>query len=148
VSGIGRVLWPLIGPLLAVLVLYPLVVLLVWLGGLLGLRAPSVDLPSINLPDIPFPSVTAPGWLRAVGDAIGAVWSVLAPAATYVAVVLAAVLGVRRTREVRRKRAAAERLGRPELLRRLTITLSAVQARARAQDATTLGAASIPDPED
>ena len=81
VSGISRLLWPLIGPLLAVLILYPLVVLLVWLVGLLDLRAPVIDLPSINLPDIPFPSVTTPGWLRAVGDAVGAVWSVLGPAA-------------------------------------------------------------------
>ena len=108
---------------------------------------PSIDLPSVDLPAIPFPDITVPGWLRTIGSAIGAVLSVLGFVAKYVVIALAVVLGVYRTRQVRRKRAAAERLGRPELLRRLAVALSAVEATARARGAATLGDASVEDPE-
>jgi len=62
-TGIGRALWPLLGPLLAALILLPLIALLAWLVALLGLEAPSIDLPSVDLPDIPLPDITAPAWL-------------------------------------------------------------------------------------
>jgi hypothetical protein len=146
-TGIGRALWPLLGPLLAALIVLPIVAVLAALVALLGLHAPSIDLPSVDLPSIPFPDITVPGWLRAVGSAIGAVLSVLGFVAKYAVLVLAVVLGIYRTRQVRRKRAAAERLGRPELLRRLAVALSAVEATARARGAATLGEASVEDPE-
>jgi hypothetical protein len=41
---------PLLGPLLAALILLPLIALLAWLVALLGLEAPSIDLPSVDLP--------------------------------------------------------------------------------------------------
>ena len=52
--------------------------------------------------------------------------------------VILVILGVRRTRELRRKRTAAEQVGRAELLRRLAVALSSVEATARAQRATTI----------
>ena len=143
-TGIGRALWPLVGPLLAALI----VALLAALVALLGVHAPSIDLPSVDLPDIPFPHITAPGWLRAIGDAIGAVLSVLGPVAKYAALAAAVVIGLRRTRQVRRKRAEAEQLGRRELLRRLAVVLAAAEAGARARGATTVGAASARDDPD
>jgi hypothetical protein len=144
-TGIGRALWPLLGPLLAALIVLPIVAVLAALVALLGLHAPSIDLPSVDLPAIPFPDITAPGWLRAIGSAIGAVLSVLGFVAKYAVLVLAVVLGIHRTRQVRRRRTAAEQLGRPELLRRLAVALSAVEATARARGATTLGEASVED---
>lgn len=138
-TGIGRAVWPLLGPLLAALILLPVVALLAGLVALLGLTAPSIDLPAVDLPEIPFPNITAPSWLRAIGDAVGAVLSVLGDVAKYLLLAGAVVLGVHRTREVRHKRTAAEQVGRSELLRRLAIGLSAVEARARSQAATTVG---------
>jgi hypothetical protein len=146
-TGIGRALWPLLGPLLTALIVLPVVAVLAALVALLGLHAPSIDLPSIDLPAIPFPDITAPGWLRAIGAAIGAVLSVLGVVAKYVVIALAVVLGIQRTRKVRCQRTAAEQLGRPELLRRLAVALSAVEATARARGAATLGEASAEDPE-
>jgi hypothetical protein len=140
-TGTGRALWPLLGPLLAALIVLPIVAVLAALAAVLGLHAPSIDLPSVDLPAIPVPDITAPGWLRAIGDAIGAVLSVLGIVAKYAAIALAVILGVHRTRQVRRKRAAAEQLGRVELLRRLAIALSTAEATARARGATTLGEA-------
>jgi len=142
----GRVLWPLVAPLLAGLVLLPFVALY-FLGTLLDLQAPSIDLPSINLPDVPLPSVTAPGWLRAIGRVIGACFSVLSAVAPYVVAVLAVFLGVLQTRNARRRRIAAERLGRPELLRRLAVTLRALEGRAEARHAPTLGALADDEPQ-
>jgi hypothetical protein len=146
-TGIGRALWPLLGPLLAALIVLPVVAVLAALIALLGLHAPSIDLPSVDLPAIPFPDITAPGWLRAIGDAVGAVLSVLGVVAKYVVIALAVVLGIYRTRQVRRKRTAAERIGRPELLRRLAVALRAAEATARARGATTLGDARARDAE-
>jgi hypothetical protein len=144
-TGIGRALWPLVGPLLAALIVVPTVALLAALVALLGIHAPSIHLPSVHLPDISLPHVTAPGWLRAVGHVIGAVLSVLAPVLKYGALAAAVVIGLRRTRRVRRERAEAERVGRRELLRRLAVVLAAAEARARARDAATVGAASARD---
>lgn len=137
-GGFGRVLWPLVAPLLAGLIVLPFAALYL-LGSLLDLQAPSIDLPSIDLPDVPLPSVTAPGWLRAIGDVIGACFSVLTAIAPYAVAVLAVILGVHQTRDARRRRIAAEQLGRPELLRRLAVTLRALEGRADARRATTLG---------
>lgn len=145
VTGIGRALWPLVGPLLAALIIVPIVALLAALVALLGIHAPSIDLPAVDLPDIPFPHITAPGWLRAIGDAVVAVLSVVGPVLTYGGLAAAVVIGLRRTRQVRRKRAEAEQLGRRELLRRLAVVLAAAEAGARARDATTVGAASARD---
>jgi hypothetical protein len=147
-TGIGRALWPLVGPLLVALIVVPIVAVLAALVALLGIHAPSIDLPSVDLPDIPFPHITAPGWLRAIGDAIGAALSVLGPVAKYAALAAAVVIGLRRTRQVRRKRAEAEQLGRRELLRRLAVVLAAAEAGARARGATTVGAASARDDPD
>ena len=144
-TGIGRALWPLLGPLLAALIVLPIVAVLAALVALLGLHAPSIDLPSVDLPAIALPHITVPAWLRAIGDAIGAVLGVLGFVAKYAVIALAVVLGGYRTRQVRRRRAAAERLGRPELLRRLAVALRAVEASARASGAATLGDASIRD---
>lgn len=146
-TGIGHALWPLLGPVLTALLLLPVVAVLAGLVALLGLHAPSIDLPSVNLPEIPSADIAAPGWLRAIGGAVGAVLSVLGTAATYVVPAGLVILGVRRTREVRHRRTAAEQVGRPELLRRLAVALSAVEATARAQGATTTGAASVRDAE-
>jgi len=70
---------------------------------------------------------------------------VLGTAATYLVLAGAVIFGVRRTREVRRKRTAAEQVGRSELLRRLAVALSAAEASARAQGATTMADASARD---
>jgi hypothetical protein len=43
-TGVGRALWPLVGPLLAALIVLPIVALLAALVALLGLHAPSIDL--------------------------------------------------------------------------------------------------------
>jgi hypothetical protein len=146
-TGIGHALWPLVGPLLAALIVLPIVAVLAALVAVLDLHVPSIDLPSVDLPAIPFPDITAPGWLRAIGSAIGAVLSALAFGSKYVAIAIAVVLGVYRTRQVRRKRAAAEQLGRTELLRRLAVALGGVEATARARGAATLGEASVRDAE-
>lgn len=127
---------------MTVLILLPVVALLAGLVALLGLTAPSIDLPAVDLPDIPFPDITAPGWLQAIGDAVGAVLSVFGNIAKYRLLAGAVVLGVHRTGEVRRKRIAAERVGRSELMRRLAITLSTAEARARSQGPTTMSDAS------
>jgi hypothetical protein len=142
-TGIGRAMWPLVGPVLMALLVLPILAVLAALVAMLHLHAPSVDLPAVDLPSIPLPDVDAPAWLTAVGHAIAAFFSVVGTASRYVVLALAAILGVRRTREVRRKRTAAERIGRPELLRRLAVTLSTVEARARAQNAATVRAASV-----
>jgi hypothetical protein len=144
-TGIGRALWPLVGPLLAALIVLPIVALLAALAALLGLHAPSIDLPSVDLPDIPLPDVTAPAWLRAVGAAIAAALAAFGSVAHYLVVVFAVILGVLRTREVRRKRTAAEQVGRPELMRRLAVALRAAEASARACGATTMAQASVAD---
>lgn len=146
-TGIGHALWPLVGPLLAALIVLPIVAVLAALVAVLDLHVPSIDLPSVDLPAIPFPDITAPGWLRAIGSALGAVFSALAFVAKYVAIAIAVVLGVYRTRQVRRRRTEAEQVGRPELLRRLTVALGGVEATARARGATTLGEASVRDAE-
>lgn len=115
--------------------------LLVFLAGLvgpLGLNAPSIDLPSVEVPPFPAPNIAAPGWLRAIGEAIDGPLSVLAPAIKYMVAAVVVILGVRRTREVRRKRTAAEQVGREELLRRLAVALTSVEATARAHRATTI----------
>ncbi len=108
-----------LGPLLTALVLIPILALLAGLVALLGLVAPSIHLPSFDPPDLPLPDVTAPDWLRAIGDAIGAVFSVLGPALKYLAIAVAIFFGVRRTQSTPRRRAETERLGRTELVRRL-----------------------------
>jgi hypothetical protein len=138
-TGIGRALWPLIGPLLTMLVVLPIVAALAALVALLGLHAPSIDLPSVDLPAVPFPDITAPGWLRAIGHAIGEALSVLVDISKYAVIALGVILGVRRTRTIRRRRLAAEQLGRPELLRRLATALRAAEATARERGATTAG---------
>jgi hypothetical protein len=144
-TGIGRALWPLVGPLLAALVVVPIVALLAALVALLGIRAPSIDLPSVDLPDVPFPHLTAPGWLRAIGDAVGAFLSVVGPVARYVVLAAAVIIGVRRTRQVRRRRTAAEQIGRPELLRRAGGRPSAAPSPRPRAGASTLGEASVRD---
>ena len=140
-KGLGHVLWTLLGPLLLALIVVPVVALLAALVGSLGLKAPSIDLPSLEMPRFPTPNITAPDWLQAIGEAIGAALSVLASATKYIVAVVILILGVRRTRKMRRKRTAAEQLGRAELLRRLAVTLSSVEATARAQRTTTIGEA-------
>lgn len=142
-GAVGRAVWPLIGPLLAMVIVVPVVFLLAWLWDLLGLEVPAIDLPSIDLPDIALPTLGAPAWLRAIGDTLGAALSLLGPAAKYVVLVGAAIIGVRRTRAVRRQRKAAEELGRAELARRLAVALTAVEARVCEQDAITVGGASL-----
>lgn len=140
-QGLSRAVWPLLGPLLTALVVVPILALLAWLVAQLGLEAPSIDLPSVDLPEVPFPDVTAPGWLRAIGEALGTVFSVLGAASKYLVIAGAVVLGVRRTRSTRRQRAEAERLGRVELLRRLAVALGAVEAVARQRGGGTVRAA-------
>lgn len=137
----SRALWPLIGPLLTALIVVPIFALLAGLAALLGLVAPSIDLPSVDLPDLPLPDVTAPGWLRVIGDALDAVFSVVGPPLKYVAIAVAIFFGVRRTQSTRRQRAEAEQLGRAELLRRLAVALGAVEAVARERDAGVVGGA-------
>lgn len=136
-QGLSRAVWPLLGPLLTALVVVPILALLAWLVAQLGLEAPSIDLPSVDLPEVPFPDVTAPGWLRAIGEALGT----LGAASKYLVIAGAVVLGVRRTRSTRRQRAEAERLGRVELLRRLAVALGAVEAVARQRGGGTVTAA-------
>lgn len=131
--GLGRVLGPLLGPLLMALLVLPVLALLGGLIAPLGLKAPSIGLPSVELPRI-----TPPGWLRAIGDAIGTALSVLAPVTMYMVPVVVLILGVRRTREARRERAAADQAGRAELLQRLTVVLCTVEAAALAEGATTV----------
>lgn len=140
-KGLGRVVWPLIGPLLAALVVAPILALLAALVGALGLEAPAIDLPSIDLPsvdvpDIPDPNIRAPEWLRAVGDVIAVLTKYLPAAAL-------AIYGIRQTIKARRKRMTAEQLGRRELLQRLTIALSNVEATARAGGTNTAPVGSI-----
>ena len=149
-TGIGRALWPVLGPLLTALILLPIVVLISGLVALLtalipvlGLELPSVGLPSIDLPEVPLPDVTPPGWLRAIGSALGAGFGVLADISRYLFPLLVVGLGVYQTRQVRRKRVAAEQIGRQELQRRLAVALGAVQARACDDCATTIGDLSV-----
>lgn len=94
-KGVGRVAWPLIGPLV--------LVVLAAVADALGLRAPAVDLPSIEFPsvDLPNPDITAPPWLRTIGEVIAVLLKYLAPAAL-------AIYGIRQTIVARRKRKAAE----------------------------------------
>jgi hypothetical protein len=141
-TGIGRALWPLVGPLLAALIVLPIVALLAALVAMLGIHAPSIHLPSVDLPDIALPHITAPEWLRAVGHALGAARSVLGPVLQVLGLTAVVMIGLHRTRQVRRKRAAAERVGRTELVRRLAVALRAAEATARARGAATLGEAS------
>ncbi len=140
-AGIGRLLWPLIGPLLAALVLLPVVAVLAGLVyallallGALGVEPPRVDVPTIPLPD-----VSAPGWLRWLGDAVSDVLDVLGPIARVLVVGGAVVYGIHRTWSARRTRREAEALGRTELVRRLGVALAATEERARAAGATTVG---------
>ena len=111
-AGIGRALGPVLWPVLFVLLVLPVLALVARLVPPLGLDTPSIDLPSIDLPQFPLPDVTAPGWLQAIGEVIDAVLSVLAPATKYLVAVVVVILGVRRTRDARRRRTAAERVGR------------------------------------
>ena len=77
-----------------------------------GAEHTSIDLPSFDRPEFPAPNITPPGWLRAIGGIIGAVLSVLAPAAKYMVAVVVVLVGVGRTREAHRRRKATERVGR------------------------------------
>ncbi len=120
-KGVGRVAWPLIGPLLMALVL----LVLAAVAHALGLRAPAIDLPSIE-----FPSVDLPEWLRTIGEFIAVLLKYLIPA-------VIVIYGIRQSIAVRRTRTAAERLGRAQLLRRLAIALKNVEATARARGAST-----------
>lgn len=131
-QGIARVVWPLVGPVLTA----PILLLLAALAQALGLEAPAIDLPSIDLPSIDAPDITAPGWLRAIGD-------VLALLSQYLFAAVVVILGIRRTIKVRRKRIQAEQLGRQELLRRLAIALSNIEATARARGAGTARVGSV-----
>lgn len=101
-KGVGRVAWPLIGPLVMGLVL----VVLAAVADALGLRAPAVDLPSIEFPsvDLPNPDITAPQWLRTIGEVIAVLLKYLVPAAL-------AIYGIRQSIVARRKRKAAEQSG-------------------------------------
>lgn len=121
-------MWPLIGPLLTALVL----VVLAALADALGLKAPNIDLPSIELPslDLPDPDISAPQWLREIGEVIAVLSKYLIPAAIV-------IYGIRQSIAVRRKRTAAEQLGRGELLRRLAIALRNVEATGRTRGADT-----------
>lgn len=144
-QGIARVVWPLVGPVLTGLLVAPILLLLAALAQALGLEAPAIDLPSIDLPsidapDIPDPNITAPGWLRAIGD-------VLALLSQYLFAAVVVILGIRRTITVRRKRIQAEQLGRQELLRRLAIALSNIEATARARGAGTARVGSVLEQE-
>jgi hypothetical protein len=137
-AGVGRLLWPMIGPILMALVILPVVAVLAGLVyallallGALGVEPPSVDLPTIPLPD-----VTAPGWLRWLGRALS---DALGPVARVLVVVGAVVYGIHRTRSARRTRREAEALGRTELVRRLTVALAATERRAREAGAPTVG---------
>ena len=145
-TGIGRALWPLVGPLLAALIVLPIVALLAALVATLGIHAPSIHLPSVDLPDIAPPHITAPGWLRAVGHALGAALSVLGPILQVLGLAAVVLIGVQRTRQVRRTRAEAERVGRTELVRCLAVALRGAEAAARTRGAATLGEASARDP--
>jgi hypothetical protein len=143
-TGVGRALWPLFGPLLMLLIIAPIVAALAALLPALGLEItlpalPSPDLPDVDLPEVNLPDVTTPAWLQAIGAVIGAVLSALADVAKYVFIAGALALGVRRTLQVRRRRAEAERLGRTELLRRLTTALSGVEVVARERAAARVG---------
>lgn len=133
-TGVGQALWPFVGPLLAALILLPIVALLAALVAVLD-----IDLPPIDLPAIPLPDVSAPGWLRAIGDAVGAVFAAVASVAHYVVIACAVALGLHRTRAARRRRIAAEQVGRDELLRRLATALRAAEARALHVGATSVG---------
>ncbi len=98
-KGIGRVAWPLIGPLVMALVL----VVLAAVADALGLRAPAIDLPSIEFPsvDLPNPDITAPQWLRTIGEVIALLLKYLVTAAIV-------IYGIRQSITARRKRTAAE----------------------------------------
>ncbi len=142
-SGVGRVVWPILGPLLAMAILFPVVVLVAWLWNLAGLQTPRIDMPSIDLPEIALPNVGVPGWLRAIGDILGAAFSLLGAVGKYVVLAGAVFFGVRRTQAVRRQRRSAEEIGRAELERRMAVALTLVEARARAHAASTIGDASL-----
>lgn len=139
-QGIARVVWPLVGPVLTGLLVAPILLLLAALAQALGLEAPAIDLPSIDLPSIDAPDIPAPGWLRAIGD-------VLALLSQYLFAAVVVILGIRRTVKVRRKRIQAEQLGRQELLRRLAIALSNIEATARARGAGTARVGSVLEQE-
>ncbi|WP_354702146.1 hypothetical protein DSM112329_02499 [Paraconexibacter sp. AEG42_29] len=133
-EGVGRVVWPVLGPLLAALVLLPLLAFLAGLWALLGVAGLQFSPPSIPWPSIPWPSITAPGWLRSIGDALGAVLSVVLAVGKYVALTALLVAGIAQTVTARRRRAAAEAIGREELLRRLATGLTRVRDRAAPGD--------------
>jgi len=139
-QGIVRALGPLIFPLLAALVLVPLLALLAAIVAWLGIKAPSIDLPDVDLPSVPLPDLDAPGWLEAVGRAIEAVLEVLGAVSRYAVPAVFVLIGLKRTRDQRRRRAAAEATSRQELLQRLAVILAAVEADARARGATSVRA--------
>ncbi|MEJ7798425.1 MAG: hypothetical protein WKF42_08005 [Solirubrobacteraceae bacterium] len=122
----------------------PIVALLAGIVALLSLVAPPIDLPSVDLPSVRFPDITPPGWLRAIAGAVAWVFGLLADASRYVVPALLLMLGVRRTREVRRKRREAEQIGRTELMRRLAVVLGTVEATTRRQHAATISDAPTP----
>jgi hypothetical protein len=129
-AGVGRLLWPLIGPILMALVVLPVVAVLAGLvyALLALLGALGVEPPHVDLPTIPWPDVTAPGWVRWLGEALSDVLEVLGPVARVVVVGGAVVYGIHRTWAARRTRREAEALGRAELMRRLGVGLSAIYA--------------------
>lgn len=141
-NGVGRLVGPLIGAVLALAILAPLLALLAALGALVDLLG--VDVPAVELPDVSLPSVGVPGWLHDVGavfSAIGGWIAAVASALQWPAIVALVVGGLVRSRNAVRRRAAADRIGRDELLRRLASSLAAVEAAARARGTRTVGAA-------
>jgi hypothetical protein len=130
VEGVGRLLGPLIGAAVLLVLLAPLLALLAALAALLDvldLDLPSISPPSLPLPSIELPSVDAPGWLRDVARVLGDVLGVLGQVLRWAALAGGAAYGIHLTRRARRRRRLeAEAVGREELLRRLLAALEAV----------------------
>ncbi|MDX8152659.1 hypothetical protein SK069_13720 [Patulibacter brassicae] len=122
VEGVGRLLGPLIGAAVLLVLLAPLLALLAALAALLDVL--DLDLPSISLPSVP--SVDAPGWLRDVARVLGDVLGVLGQVLRWAALAGGAAYGIHLTRRARRRRLEAEAVGREELLRRLLAALDAI----------------------
>ncbi len=136
--GLARLLGPLVGPLIGAL-LFALVVAPV-LALIAGLHLLGLDLPDVHLPTIDLPAIHPPAWLRAVGRVLGDALDVVAGVAKVLVIAGAVVYGISRTRRARRDRAAAEALGRTELLRRLAVALAVVR------DDATAGGRELLDP--
>lgn len=154
VEGVGRLVWPLVGPIVAAvlfaLVVAPIIALLAGLIALLHLAGLTLPrLPDVDLPGLP--DVHLPGWLRSVLDAVGDVVSSIAGALAdasevlkWPIIVALVIAGLFRSRAAMRRRAEAEAIGEAELRRRLLARLSAVEAKARAADGETVGAVARP----